>query len=182
MAQRICDGDANALDDLARASGDLHRGVDGRTPQARRLLGAGRMTAAFDILGDAAGKGNDSAFQALKKCLTEKTGLKGLAPGALGKAAAAGNTEALDILLNYHQWTTLENSACFALQAPAMANKEPAVDFFIAIATDPAAAKKYYYGVGWMMKEVLENASAHGNQKAADALEKFLAASEQAKN
>ena len=182
LAHRICDGDANAFDDLARASGELYRGIDGRTPQARRFLGAGRMTAAFDILGDAAGKGNDHAFQALKKCLTEKTALKGLAPDALGKAAAAGNTEALDILLNFHQWTPLENSACFALRAPALANKEPAVDFFIAIAVDPAAAKKYYYGVGWMVKEVLQNASSHGNQKAAEALDKFIAASEQAKN
>jgi ankyrin repeat protein len=182
MAQRICDGDANALDDLARASAEFYRGVDGRSPQARRLVGGRRMSAVSDILANAAAKGNDSAFQALKKCLMEKNSLKGLAPGALGKVAAAGNVEALDILLDYRQWTTLENSACFALQAPAMANQERAVDFFIAIATDPAAPKKYFYGVGWMVKEVLQNASSHGNQKAADVLDKFTAAFEQAKN
>jgi len=182
IAMRICAGDSASFDELAKAAEDLYRGMDGQAPQARRTLNATRMTAAFDVLGEATAKGNDDAFQALKKCLTQKDALKSFAPDALGKSAAAGNGQALDILVNYRQWGMLENTACFALEAAAKANQERAVDVFIALATDPAASKKQYYGVAWMVKEVLQSAASQGNQKAQEALEKFIAASAQAMN
>ena len=182
IATRICAGDAASFDELAKAAEDLYLGMDGRTPQARRMLCATRMSAAFDVLGEAAAKDNNNAFEALKKCLTQNNALKSFAPDALGKAAAAGYTQALDILVNFRQWGMLENTAYFALQAAADANQEPAVDMFIALATDPASAKKQYYGISWMVKEVLQSAASRGNQKALEALEKFIAASAQARN
>lgn len=182
LAERICAGDANSFDELAQVAVGLYRGMDGRTPQAQKMLVWSRMAAAFDLLGEEAAKGNDNALQALKKCLGQNTGLKGTAPNALGKAAAAGNAEALDILVNFQKWGIDQHSAYFALQAAGDANKEPAVNVFIAIASDPVAAKKQFYGVGWLVKEVLQSAASRGNQKAQEALDKFIAVSEQAKN
>ena len=182
MAERICAGDANSFDELAKTAQALYRGMDGRTPQAPRMLVWSRIGAAFDLLGDEAAKGNDHALQALKKCLEQKSGLNGAAPNALGKAAAAGNAEALDILVNYQKWEIDRLSSYFALQAAGDANREPAVDVFIALAADPVAAKKQYYGASWLVKEVLQSAATKGNQKAQEALDKFLAAQQQAKN
>jgi len=182
IAERICAGDSAGFDELAAAAQALYRGMDGKTSQAQRMLVWSRMGAAFDLLGEEAAKNNDNAFQALKKCLTEKTGLKGAAPNAIGKAAAASNAEALDILINYQKWGIDQHSAYFALQAAGDANKEPAVNVFIAMASDPVAAKKQYYGVGWLIKEVLQSAATQGNQKAQEALDKFISATEQAKN
>jgi len=182
LAKRICAGDADSFDELSKVAEGLYRGMDGKTPQAQKMLVWSRMSAAFDLLGDEAAKGNDNALEALKKCLTQKSALKGEAPHALGKAAAAGNAEALDILINYQQWGIERLSAYFALQAAGDANQESAVNVFIAMASDPVAAKKQYYGVGWLVKEVLQNAASQGNQKAQEALDRFIAASQQAKN
>src|SRR5262249_52255038 len=103
--------------------------------------------------------------------------MKSFVPEALGIAAAAGNDEALNLLLRFREWHFLENEAAFALAAPAKANKEPAVDFFVALAVDPQSAKHQYYGVGWLVKEVLQTSVTNGNPRAKDALDKFLAAS-----
>jgi ankyrin repeat protein len=175
VAKRICDGDPAAFDDLMAKAADLYRNDDRRN-QARRRLNAGRMGAAFDVLGGEAGKGNSNAFQTLKSCL-EGGKLRGWAPNALGIAAAAGSDESLKLLLRYREWHLLESDAAFALAAPAKANKEPAVDFFVSLALDPQSAKHEYYGVGWLVKEVLQTSVTNGNPKAKDTLDKFLAAS-----
>lgn len=174
IARRICDGDPAAFDDLIAKAADLYRNDDRK--QARRRLNAGRMMAAFNVLGEEAGKGNNNAFQALKTYL-EGGKLRGWAPNALGIAAAAGSDESLNLLLRYRDWHLLENEAAFALAAPAKANKEPAVDFFMALALDPESAKHQYYGVGWLVKEVLQTSVTNGNPRAKDTLDKFLAAS-----
>jgi ankyrin repeat protein len=183
IADRICAGDPASFDELAKAADDLYNGVDVRKNDARRKLGNTRMNAAFAVLNDAAAHGNDSAFQALKKCLSQPNAfLKGGAPYSLGKVATAGNAQALDILVNYQKWGINQISAYFALTEAAKANMEPAVDMFIALSSDSAAAKKQYYGIAWLVKEVLTSAAAQGNQKAQAALDKFIAASAQAKN
>jgi ankyrin repeat protein len=183
IAQRICAGDPASFDELVKAANDLYAGVDARKEPARAKLNQTRMGAAFGVLAEAASKDNENAFQALKKCLSQSNAfLKGAAPYSLGKAAAAGHAQAMDILVNYQQWGINQISAYFALTAAAKANQEPAVDCFIALASDPAAAKKQYYGIAYLVKEVLQSAAAQGNQKAQEALDKFLTASEQAKN
>lgn len=174
IARRICDGDPAALDDLVAKAADMYRN-DNRQ-QARRRLNAGRMIAAFNVLGEEAGKGNNNAFQALKTCL-EGGKLRGWAPNALGIAAAAGSDESLSLLLRYREWHLLENEVAFALAAPAKANKQPAVDFFVTLALDPQSAKHEYYGVGWLVKDVLQTLATNGNPSAKDTLDKFLAAS-----
>jgi hypothetical protein len=175
IARRICDGDPAALDDLAAKAQDMYR--DFPKQQARRRLNADRMIAAFDVLGEEAGKGNTNAFQALKTCLDRGGVLKGFAPRALGTAAAAGSEESLNLLLRFRDWHLLENEAAFALADSAKANKERAVDFFVTLALDPESARHQYYGVGWLVKEVLQTSVTNGNPRAQDTLDKFLAAS-----
>lgn len=176
IARRICDGDPAALDQLKAAAQEIYGGSSNSRQQARMRLNADRMNAAFNLLGEEAGKGNTNALQTLKTCLDHGI-LKGFACGALGIAAAAGSDESLSLLLRFRDWHLLENEAAFALAAPAKANKEPAVDFFVALALDPESARHQYYGVSWLVKDVLQTSVTNGNPKAKDALDKFLAAS-----
>jgi ankyrin repeat protein len=172
IARRMADGNAAAFDELANAAGDLYRGIDYRKDQARLSLNFDRMKAAFNVLGEEAGKGNDKAFQALKKSLGVHA-LNSFAPDALGTAAAAGHQEALDILLHYDKWGILESSANLALIAPAQANLQPVVDYFAGVLLNP---KNAYRGVYGAARETLAGAAAKGNQKAKEALGKFIAA------
>jgi hypothetical protein len=173
IAQRIADGDETAFDELARVANDLYGDIqDYQKEQARVMLNLFRMKAAFDLLGKEAGKGNASAFQALKKSLGVGR-LSSFAPDALGIAAAAGNKEALNILLHFDNWGILESSANFALCLPAKANVEPAVDYFVMWLPNIKA----FDGSGGMVlsaTNALAEAAAKGNQKARDALEKFI--------
>jgi ankyrin repeat protein len=171
IAQRIADGDDAAFDELATISDNLYRGIDYKNDQWRVGLNFARMHAAFDVLDKEAGKGNDKAFQALKKSLTVRH-LSSFAPDALGIVAAAGNKEALDILLHHDQWGIMESLANQALQAPAAANLEPVVDYFAAILLDHANANRGVYGAA---KSTLKSAAAKGNLNAQAALEKFNA-------
>jgi ankyrin repeat protein len=175
IARRICDGDLAALNELDSAAQEMYR--NDSKQEARRRLNYDRMDAAFKMLAEEAGKGNKNAIQTLKTCLDRGDLLKGFAPDALGIAAAAGNEESLTLLLRFRDWNILENTAAFALAAPAKANKEPAVDFFVTLALDPQSVKHQYYGVSWLVKDVLQTSVTNGNPKAKDALDKFLAAS-----
>jgi ankyrin repeat protein len=171
VAKRIADGDDAAFDELETNSLNLYRGINYKTDQWRVQLNFGRMHAAFEVLGQEAAKGNDKAFQALKKSLTVNC-LKSFAPDELGVAAAAGNKKALDILFHYRQWGMLESEANQALEAPAAANLRPVVDYFAAILLDPANANRGLYGAATI---ALKSAAAKGNTNAQAALDKFNA-------
>jgi ankyrin repeat protein len=175
IARQVCSGDLAALDQLADAAEGMHRGA--WKEQARMRLNGDRMHAAFQVMGEEAGKGNTNAIRALKSCLEGNRFLKSYAPDALGIAAAAGNDELLSLLLRFRDWNIPESQAASALAAPAMANKEPAVDFFVTLALDPQGPEHNYNGVGWLVKNVLQKSATNGNPKAKDVLEKFLAAS-----
>jgi hypothetical protein len=175
IGQRICSGDFAAFDELSAAGQELH--ISHSKPEALRQLTRDRIDAAFRVLGEEAGKGNKNAFQALRMCLDQRYFLKGFAPNALGIAAAAGNDESLNLLLHFRDWDILENTAAFALAASAKVNREPAVEFFVTLALDPQSVQQQYYGVGWLVKDVLQTSVTNGNPRAKEALDKFLAAS-----
>ena len=138
------------------------------------MLFRSRLHVAAVVLGEAAGKGNANAMQALKKFLDDGT-LKHFALEPLGMAAAVGNAEALDLLLHgQRQYGFLENSICFAIEPAAKSNQPPAVNYFVDLALDPKTAQNHFYGVSWMIKDVLESATTNGNSQAKQALDKFL--------
>lgn len=173
VANRIVNGDSAAFGELTIDAANLYKGIDYRRDPWRYRMNAGRMRAAFDVLGEQAGQGNDAAFQALKKSLGREP-LKSFAPDALGIAAAAGNGQALDILLDYKQWGIMDSTAGLALRTPAAADIQPAVDFFVAALRDPANA---HNGIDSYALPALQSAAAKGNQKAKAALEEHSARS-----
>jgi hypothetical protein len=173
LAKRIAEGDDLAFEELASTSEKLYGEIkDYQKEHARVMVLLFRMKAAFDVLGENAGRGNEKALQALKKCLGRRTHLQAFAPDALGIAAAAGNQEALDILLHYDEWGILESSARFALCVPAKANVGPAVDYFV---TWLSTTTHWDLNGGLMIEatNALAGAAVLGNPKAKDALAQF---------
>jgi hypothetical protein len=181
LAKRIADGDDTAFDELAGIAKSLYGEIkDYQKEHARVMVLLFRMKAAFDVLGEEAGQGNDKAFQALKKSLGTPY-LGSFAPDALGIAAAAGNKPALDILLNYNQRGILESSALFALATPAKANVGPAVDF-LAAWLENIKPDERTGGTALSVTNALASAAAQGNPTAKAALQKFATASSQSNN
>jgi hypothetical protein len=162
---------------LAKVADDLRQHIKPdynhypHVPDPWLMIMSGRMGTALRVVGEEAGKGNEKALQALKKCLGMRLGD---VSRALGIAAAAGNKEALEMLLNYDKWGIDNLSANFSLCLPAEVNVEPAVDYFVAWLNSD---KPYKTGVGEVMgvTNALASAAAKGNQKAQEALEKFNA-------
>jgi ankyrin repeat protein len=176
LAACIAEGDDLAFKKLNSTADRLYGEIKNYQDERDRvLLLLGRMHAAFDLLGEEAGKGNGRALQALKKCLDPNCRLQSFAPDALGIAAAAGNKEALDILIHYNDWGILQSSAVSALCAPAKANVEPAVEYFVNwLATLQSDERDG--GMAIAATNALGSAAAMGNPKAKAALEKFTAA------
>jgi len=183
IGKRIANGDESAINDLAKVDDDLRQHIKPNhnqyphVPDPWIMIKLGRINTALNVVGEEAGNGNEKALHALEKCLGMRLGD---VPRALGIAAAAGNKEALDMLLNYNKWGIDNLSANFSLCLPAEANVEPAVDYFVAWLNSD---KPYQTGVGEVMDvtNALTSAAAKGNKKAQAALEKFASLSE-AKN
>jgi predicted Ser/Thr protein kinase len=171
LAERIAfNGDPEAFDELRDTAERLYRDIDYNKEKERIRSNAVLMLAAFNVLGEQAAKGNDKAFQALKTCLGISH-LSSFAPKALGVAAAAGHTEALEILLHHDRWGIILSSTVFALQPAAENNNERAVGFLIGVIEDPADRPLWAAA-----SEGLLGAAVNGNAKAKAALEKYKAA------
>jgi len=173
IAQRIAAGEPEAFDDLVQATGTLYRGLNYQTEHARTMSNLIRMHAAFNMLGEEAGKGNEAAFQALKKSMSAG-GLSSFALDALGMAAAGGNTNALDILVHYQAAGILESTAIFALAKPVVAGVDPAID---CVGSWLAHLNEYELSGGMVLSatNALAAAAAKGSQKAQAVLNQFTA-------
>ena len=173
IAQRIAAGDGGAFDELARAASALYQGINYRTDHSLIMSYLIHMHAAFDVLGEEAGKGNAAAFQALKKSMD--TGyLNGFAPDALGMAAAAGNKDALDILVHYQESGILESTAIFALAKPVEAGVAPAIDC-VGVWLAHLNGNSLSGGMVLSTTNALGIAVSKGNQKAQVVLNQFVA-------
>jgi ankyrin repeat protein len=171
IAQRLANGDEAAYNDLSAAAQALYQGINFQKEAARVRMNLFKMKAAFDLLGEEAGKGNKIAMEALKRSLRDRSNhLASFAPDALGMAAAAGQEEALDILLRYNEWDILESTTVFAMAAPASANRERAVAFMISYLSDP---QHHGGGMALSATEALKIAGAKGNQQARDAVTRY---------
>jgi len=173
IAQRIAAGEPEAFDELVQATGTLYRGINYQTEHARVISNLIRMHAAFNTLGEEAGKGNEAAFQALKKSMSTG-GLSSFAPDALGMAAAGGNTNALDILVHYQEAGILESTAIFALAKPVEAGVDPAID---GVGSWLAHLNENGLTGGMVLSttNALAAAAAKGSQKAQAVLNQFTA-------
>ena len=173
IAQRIAAGEPEAFEELVQATGTLYRGINYQTEHARIKSNLIRMHAAFNTLGEDAGKGNEAAFQALKKSMSAD-GLSSFATDALGMAAAGGNTNALDILVHYQEAGILESTAIFALAKPVEAGVDPAID---CVGSWLAHLNEYGLSGGMVLSttNALAAAAAKGSQKAQAVLNQFTA-------
>ncbi len=126
------------------------------------------MGAAFDRIGEAAGRSNPSAMAALKQCAGSGTHVSGFAANALGTAAAGGNTEALEMLLQYDLFGILESSAVGALR-PAAAKGDPQAIAFLAQVLDDPNARALWS----MAAQGLRGPAATGNAAAAEAIKRY---------
>jgi hypothetical protein len=182
FGQRIANGDDTAFNELMALTSKLYKGIKNYQVERPRVLALlGRMHASFDVLGEEAGKGNVHALEALKRSLRANNTIASFAPDALAIAAAAGNKDALDILIHYRDWNILESEARFALCKPITANVEPAVEESAKWLLSLHGVERES-GMALDTTNALANVAARGNQKAAEALEKFVKNSEQAKN
>ena len=102
--------------------------------------------------------------------------LSSFAPDALGVAAAAGNKEALDILVRYQESGILESTAIFALTKPVEAGMDPAIDCVGAWLSH----LNYSLSSGMVLSttNALAVAAAKGNPKAQLVLNQFTARTE----
>jgi len=167
LATRICEGDEAAGGELRLIAAELYRNINYTTEQDRVLSNLSLMRAAFRELGEQAGRSNAPAMAALQSAAFDRQ-LKAHVSGALGIAAAAGNEQALDMLLHHQDWNMLQSSAVFALRAPAEKNNERAIDFLVAV-LDKEGNRPLWHGAS----EGLRVAAANGNPKAKAALEKY---------
>ncbi len=88
----------------------------------------------------------------------------------MGIAAARGNKQALDALLNYKQHGWLLSSVVFSLQAPAHKNLPEAVNFLIKIIEDDGLRPLWHGAAQGLKKAVYE-----GNERAQRAVDKYKA-------
>jgi len=166
LALDISEGKQEAVDQLIKVVQELYRGIDYNTEKKRLLDNYVLVNAAFDILGEQAGKGNLNAMDALKR-MAGVDHVRGCSVHALGGAAAGGNLEALEMLLDYKQHGFLLSSTAIALAQAAAANNDRAVEFLADLLEQPKQKPL------WLVaSRGLEGAAKKGNAKAKAALEK----------
>jgi hypothetical protein len=173
LATRICEGDDAAFGELRLIATELFRNLDYAKEQARLLTNVILMRAAFNELGEQAGRSNAHALAALQTAAFSRP-LKAHVPHALGIAATAGNEHALEMLLHPQDWNILLSSAVTALRVPAEQNNERAVDFLIGVLEDPKHRALWNSASGR-----LRSAAAMGNARAKAAVEKYQQAQPQ---
>jgi hypothetical protein len=166
LANRVAQGSPTAFKELRDIADELYGNIDSNREKGRLASNNALMRAAFDPLGEQAGKGNRKAFEALKASLAYKH-MNGMAAGALGHAAAAGHAEALDMLLNSEKWGILKSTALYALGGAAEQNNAKVVDYLIAV-LDNSPDRSLCFAA----TKSLTAAANRGNAKARAALDR----------
>jgi len=119
---------------------------------------------AFKVMGEEAGKGSDTALQALWQA-TRMDYLQGMAIYALGDAAAMGNEQALEPLLDPKRYLMNNSSTTGALVPAAENGNVRAIEYLATVANDPN--KQGEWGI---VITGLKKPAAAGNATAIDAL------------
>ena len=163
LGRRAASGDLKAIDEIEAQRRQIYEDVDLKNDIPKAIANLKLMRAAFDILGKEAAK-NSEAMKALEYA-NGKPSLRSFTVDAFGLAAAAGNQQALDALLNYQTKGWLLSSTVAAMKYPADKNQPQAVDFLIAVLDDPQ-----HRPLDHMARQGLEGAAAQGNEKAKAAL------------
>jgi RNA polymerase sigma factor (sigma-70 family) len=176
LGMAVVRGDAGALDKLADLSKAQHAsfntnrvGLDEAKSGELGRRSFAPLWAAFDVITEAASKGNQVALDAVKRALQIRQ-LQGSAIQTVGKLAGNGNDAALDILLSYEKHGFLLSSAVGALLPAAKNGNQRAVDALAIVTKDPSSKALWY-----MAASGLQESAGAGNPVAVDALIGLLA-------
>ncbi len=137
LAMKAATGDRTAIDSLqeiyVEAKAETYRNDD----QSSRTELSQKFRYLFDEIGKSVKQPGESdpAFVALLYA-SAKDKLTGFAVDGLGTAAAKGHQPSLEVLLNHHDYGILLSSTVFALQKPAEARNQAAIEFLIAVVDD----------------------------------------------
>ena len=165
LGREAAEGSHQAIDEIEQVLTQAEKDKAGHKQEKKSPHDL--VTAAFEPLNEEAGKGSQIALEALKYA-NGKQALRSFTTPAFGKAAASGNKEALNMLLNYKENGWLLSSVVFALQGAAEKNTPEAVDFLLQVMDDPSA-KPLWPGAS----QGLVGAASLGNEKAKAALKKY---------
>lgn len=166
LGARAASGDLTAMDDLAAAKERVYAHRPGE-PRPHTAANLRLVRAATDVIGQAAGSGNQKAMKALLYG-TENQTLRNSMVDPIGIAAGMGNREALEILLNYEEYQFLLSSVVFALQPAAQHNYSEAVNFLVDV-TEDDRCRPLWHGA----TQGLTAAAEAGNTRARQAIEKY---------
>jgi hypothetical protein len=161
LVNRLLQGDRAALaglSDLAREALSL------TTTNSASVEPFQPLREAFIRLGQAAGAGDLNALNALWRA-TRDDYLSALAVEGLGRAAALGQEDAMEMLLNPAEFGLLESSALSALSSSAQNQDERAINAIAAFAYQPENSALWSVAA-----QALEPAAMSGNQVALEAL------------
>jgi hypothetical protein len=170
LADRVCRGEENAVYELMGVADELYKNIDFQNDPKRVQANFVMMTAAYERIGQEAGKPNLNAMAALQQSVAEGKHVTGFATNALGTAAALGNDKALDMLLHHNEYGILKSSAVGALCRPASTGNPQAINFLISVLDDQSAKPLWN-----MASEGLRKPALAGNKDAAEALKRYAA-------
>jgi hypothetical protein len=164
LASAAAAGDLGALAKLAEwaATARIRRQTN-QTDQVSQI--SAELRAAFLTIGEEAGRGNETALQALFKASRMKE-LSGIAVAALGQAAGLGNQQALEPLLAPESYNILRSTAVSALRPAAEAGNPQAIQALANVAFDSKAQPLWY-----LTAQGLAGAAKAGSPVAIQALE-----------
>lgn len=163
LGQRAASGDRTAMQSILDVHHRLYDGIDWND---NSLLcdNCALMEAAFTPIGESAARGSQSAMDALK-LFVGKRDIRVFTADPLGVAAAAGEEEALSLLLDYEKTGFLESTVVSALVPAASSNVPKAVGFMLHVLEDPTANAIRHFAISG-----LRGAAKAGNKKAGAAL------------
>lgn len=163
LGRRAASGDLQAVDSIEEQHRQLYQGINYENDRLKVIANLKLMSAAFDVLGAEAGKSVE-AMKALQYA-NSKPELRSFTPDAFGLAAAEGNQQAMDALLNYESNGWLLSSTVGAMRYPAKNNQPQAIDFLIGVLNNPR-----HQPLTFVAKQGLKGAADKGNEKAKAAL------------
>lgn len=162
-------GDLEAIDKLEEVYIKLAEDYQETGDHKLVMKAGGFMGQAFRVIGQSAVEGSQSALDALKYGMINKQFSNNFAAPTFGYAVAAGNKEALAMLINYRQHGFSRATTAIAFLEAAKKNVPEAVQFMIDMLNDPAAEGVWYKASG-----ALVQAAYHGNEDARVALDKYV--------
>lgn len=169
LGTRASKGKRDAIDEIRKIADELYANIDYHKEKVRTRSNLMLMKAAFEPIAIAVGNGSQKALDILFYA-NHSSRLKSFVPHAMGTAAAMGNKQALEALLNHDRYDWLLSSAVFALQGAAEKGIPEAVDFLIEVVENDSAHALWHGATQGLVK-----AAREGNERAHQALDKYAA-------